>query len=63
MIFHQSGKFSLSRKFRVDNSECYAITVTKKVQIYYKIEILVKVSFIIIRMCIFFIILIDLVFD
>ena len=25
----QSGKFPLSRKFRVDISECHAITVTK----------------------------------
>ena len=27
---HQSGKFPLSGKFRVDNSVCHAITVTKK---------------------------------
>ena len=28
--FHQSGKFLLSRKFRVDNFECHAITVIEK---------------------------------
>ena len=29
-IVYQSGKFSLSRKFRVDNSECHTITITEK---------------------------------
>ena len=29
-LVYQSGKLPLSRKFRVDNSECHAIAVTKK---------------------------------
>ena len=42
VIFHQSGKFPLSRNIRIDNSECHAITVTEKTLKTSKMKVLQK---------------------